>query len=108
MNINVDRACLHPLTLGGVGRVIQNSLGQFIAGFAYRKEHMAIKNGIELQQAMEILVAKVHSDYLLAVQAIQSDEEDLSPLGNLIEDVKEILRLSPQIYNPTCFLDYKS
>lgn len=98
MKINVDRAFLHPLTLGGVGRVIQNSLGQFIAGFAYRKAHMAIKNGIELQQAMEILVAKVHSDYLLAVQAIQSDEEDLSPLGNLIEDVKGLLPLSPQIY----------
>lgn len=59
---------------------------------------MAIKNVIKLQQAMEILVAKVHSDYLLAGQAIQSDEADLSPLGNLIEDVKELLQLSPQIY----------
>lgn len=74
--LNVDGAFLNHQTLGGVGGVVRNNLGEFIAGFAYRKEHMvsplhveimAIKNGIELLQAMEISVAIVHSDCLLAV-----------------------------------------
>lgn len=32
---------------------------------------------------------------LVAVQAIVSADEDLSPLGNLIEDIENLLRVSP-------------
>lgn len=34
---------------------------------------------------------------MLAVQAIYSKEEDLSPLGSLIEDIKYMLKVSPDI-----------
>lgn len=115
--LDVDGAFLNPQTLGGVGGVIRNNLGEFIATFAYRKEHMVdhlcmLKlwlSKMELnffKQWRSIFVAIVHSDCLLiAVQAIQSDEEDLSPLGNLIEDVRNSSVITPSFYL-SCFSEY--
>lgn len=40
----------------------------------------------------------VNSDYLLVVQATLLVDEDMSPLVNLIEDIKELLTASLGIY----------
>ena len=81
---------------------LRNCLGEFIAGFSYRKNHvsspqhielLAIHEGIQFLQAMEVSNVVLHSDCLLAVQAINSEDEDLSPLGSLIEDIKTCSKL---------------
>lgn len=42
----------------------------------------------------------VQGDCLLADQAILSSEEDMSPLGNHIEDIKDLLNASLNIFIP--------
>lgn len=46
---------------------------------------------------MDISHVVINSDCLLVVQASFSVAEDLSPLGNLIEDIKHLLSSSPFI-----------
>ncbi|PRQ38383.1 putative ribonuclease H-like domain-containing protein [Rosa chinensis] len=60
-------------------------------------ELLALKNGLELLQAMNITRATIESDCLVAVQAINSLTPDLSPLGALIVDVQELLAASLDI-----------
>lgn len=73
--------------------------GAFLAGFSYRKnfvssplhiELLALKDGIQMFQALEVSHAIVNSDYLIAIQALNTIEEDLSSYGNLIEDIKNM------------------
>lgn len=46
---------------------------------------------------MDISCATIHSDCLLAVQAINREAEDLSSLGSLIDDIKDLLIAAPDI-----------
>ncbi|XP_024199732.1 uncharacterized protein LOC112202908 [Rosa chinensis] len=79
LKLNTDRAFLQSATHGGVGGVLRNEKGEFIAGFVYHKEYvtsgmhvelLAIKHGLELLQAMTVTNVIVQSDCLLAVKAI--------------------------------------
>lgn len=91
--LNVDGSFLRSNNFGGVGGVLRSCTGDFIAGFSYRKnfvssaqhiELLAIQAGLQFLQAMDISCATIHSDCLLAVQAINREVEDLSSLGSLI------------------------
>lgn len=106
LKLNVDGSFLSSSNFGGVGGVLRGHKGEFIAGFSHRKlavfsplhiELLAIKEGIQLLQTMDISQAMIHSDCLIAVQALNSAEEDLSPLGNLIEDIKVLFKELPNI-----------
>lgn len=46
---------------------------------------------------MDISSVVISRDCPLAVQALAREDEDLSVLGNLIEDVKALLNASPNI-----------
>lgn len=91
--INVDGSYISTFNIGGVGGVIRDSSGAFLAGFSYRKsfvtsaqhiELQAIHAGLQFLQAMNISSAFLHSDCLLAVQAIHGTFVDLiSCLGAL-------------------------
>lgn len=104
--LNVDVSCLSSNNFVGVGGVLCNSTGAFIAGFSHRKSYvssplhielLAIYNALLFVKAMELSNVIIHSDCLLAVQAINSDEENLSSLGSLIDDIKALLHESPLV-----------
>lgn len=70
LKLNVDGAYLPASTRSGVGGVLRNYIGLFLAGFAYRMEHTssplhaeleAVRCGIDLLQAMEVKDAIVES-----------------------------------------------
>lgn len=104
--LNVDGSYLPNSNIGGMGGVLRNGKGKFLAGFssrlnfvvsAFHVELLAIQAGLKFLQTMKISCGVVHSDCLLAVQAIQGNGEDLSPLGNLIENIKDLLHTLPGI-----------
>ncbi|PRQ56582.1 putative ribonuclease H-like domain-containing protein [Rosa chinensis] len=75
--LNVDGAYVSSLQHGGIGGILRNEKGEFIAGFAYRvpnvssayhTELLAIKSGLEIIQ-----------------------DQDLSSLGTIVEDIKGLL-----------------
>ncbi|XP_024163799.1 uncharacterized protein LOC112170711 [Rosa chinensis] len=79
--LNVDGTYVPSLQHGGIGGVLRNEKGEFIAGFAYRvpnvsspyhTELLAIKYGLEIIQALE-------------------EDQDLSPLGTIVEEIKGLL-----------------
>jgi hypothetical protein len=60
-------------------------------------ELLAIKEGLIFLQALDINHVVVNSDCKIEVQVLISIDEDLSPLGNLIKDIKLMLSASPSI-----------
>ncbi|PRQ55070.1 putative ribonuclease H-like domain-containing protein [Rosa chinensis] len=54
-------------------------------------ELRALKYGLEFLQAMNVIKVVVESDYLVAVQAINSLGGDLSDLGALISDIQGLV-----------------
>ena len=106
LKLNVDGSFLSSNNIGGIGGVLRDEMGEFIAGFSYKRnfvsspqhiELLAIKEGILFLQVLEISNITLDRNCLLAVQAIQSKEEDCSFLGSLVEDIKDLLKASPTI-----------
>lgn len=60
-------------------------------------ELFAIRDGIEFLQSLQVTAAVLHSDCLLTVIVITSVGEDLFFLGNLIVDIKDLLKTSHDI-----------
>ncbi|PRQ31754.1 putative ribonuclease H-like domain-containing protein [Rosa chinensis] len=106
LKLNADGSFLPSIPYGGTGGVIRDSHGQFIAGFSCRMEFvssplhielLALKNGLELLQAMQITRAVVESDCLLAVQAINLTVGELSSLSALITDLQSLLAATTEV-----------
>lgn len=106
LKMNVDGAFLPTFQFGGVGGVLCDHQGSFIAAFSYRKESvssplhcelLAIHDGLLFLQAMDVSNVIINSDCQLAVQALSNSNEDLSVLGNLVEDIKVLLSSLPSI-----------
>lgn len=106
LKMNVDGTFLPTFQHGGVGRVLRDHHGSFIAAFSYHKEFVSsllhcelltIHDGLLLLQAMEVSNIIINSDCLLAVQALANSDEDLSVLGNLLEDIKVLLSSLPSV-----------
>ena len=100
LKLNVDGSFVAPGVYGGAGGVLRDDQGQFIAGFAHRldfifsalhAELLAMRYGLDLLHTMGISKAIIESDYLAAVQVVNSPVYDLSPLGSLISDIRTSL-----------------
>ncbi|PRQ24798.1 putative ribonuclease H-like domain-containing protein [Rosa chinensis] len=98
--LNVDGAYVPSLQQGGIGGVLHNEKGEFIVGFAYRvpnvssayhTELLDIKSGLEIIQALGITNVALMSDCLEAVKAVTADDQDFSPLGTIVEEIKGLL-----------------
>ncbi|XP_024178535.1 uncharacterized protein LOC112184504 [Rosa chinensis] len=98
--LNVDGAYVSSLQHGGRGGVLHNEKGEFIAGFAYKvpnvssayhTELLAIKSGLEIIQALGLSNIALMSDCLEAVKAVTEEDQDLSSLGTIVEDIKGLL-----------------
>ncbi|PRQ51291.1 putative ribonuclease H-like domain-containing protein [Rosa chinensis] len=98
--LNVDGAYVSSLQHGGIGDVLRNVKGEFITGFAYRVpnvssayhiELFAIKSGLEIIQALGLSNIALMSDCLEAVKAVTEEDQDLSSLGTIVEDIKGLL-----------------
>ncbi|KAM5555594.1 hypothetical protein ABKV19_023491, partial [Rosa sericea] len=111
LKLNVDGAFLPSIQYGGTGGVLRNAQGLFLAAFSHRinfvssplhSELLALKVGLELLQAMQVTKTVVETDCLVAVQAVNSDHIDLSPLSALIADVKSLLSSSEDFSVSVC------
>ncbi|XP_061998902.1 uncharacterized protein LOC133716197 [Rosa rugosa] len=116
IKINVDGAFLPILTQRGLGGVVRGSQGQFIAAFAHSIQHvcftkhvelLAIREGIDLAQQMQMSQVSIESNYLAAVQTIAHSDSSFSDFGNISDDIQEDLRgpqgvqinFAPRTYN---------
>ncbi|PRQ48116.1 putative ribonuclease H-like domain-containing protein [Rosa chinensis] len=97
--MNVDGAYVSSLQYGGIGGILRNEKGEFIAGFAYRvpnvssafhAELLAIKSGLELIQALGVSNVALMSS-LEAVKAVTAEDHDFSTLGIIVEEIKDLL-----------------
>ncbi|XP_062012980.1 uncharacterized protein LOC133729456 [Rosa rugosa] len=95
--MNVDGAYVSSLQHGGIGGVLRNEKGEFIAGFAYRvtnvssayhAELLAIKSGLELIQVLGVSNVAIKSDCLEAVKAVTAEDHDFSTLRIIVEEFK--------------------
>ncbi|PRQ32260.1 putative ribonuclease H-like domain-containing protein [Rosa chinensis] len=95
---------MHPGPLpwlhAGIGGVLRNEKGEFIGGFAYKvpnvssayhTELLAIKFGLEIIQALGRTNVALMSDCLEAVKDVTADHQDFSPLGTIVEEIKDLL-----------------
>lgn len=41
LKLNIDGVFLHSICIGGIGGVVRNEKGEFLAGFAYKKDYVA-------------------------------------------------------------------
>ncbi|XP_024178240.1 uncharacterized protein LOC112184201 [Rosa chinensis] len=91
---------------GGIGGVLKNSQGLFIAAFSHRvnfvcsplhAELLTLKHGLLFLQDMQVTETVVESDYLIAVGDINNEVEDLSSLSALITEVKDLVRFSNDV-----------
>ncbi|XP_062014092.1 uncharacterized protein LOC133730534 [Rosa rugosa] len=98
--MNVDGAYVSSLQHGGIGGVMRNEKGEFIAGFAYRvtnvssayhAELLAIKSGLELIQALGVSNVAIMSDCSAAVKSVTAEDHDFSTLGIIVEEIQELL-----------------
>ncbi|XP_061998920.1 uncharacterized protein LOC133716217 [Rosa rugosa] len=99
LHLNTDGAFVPSLNYSGMGGVIRNENGEFIAGFSSRKSHvvsalhadlLAIKHGLELIQALELTNVIILS-CLVATKAIGEPGENLSLPGILVENINDLL-----------------
>ncbi|XP_062021254.1 uncharacterized protein LOC133737772 [Rosa rugosa] len=104
--MNVDGAFLPSIQYVGTWGVLRNAHGQFLAAFSHRvnfvssplhSELLALKNGLEMLQAMQITKVVVESDCQVAVQAVSNEFSDLSPFSALIAEVKGLLSDSEDV-----------
>ncbi|KAL6140798.1 hypothetical protein ACLB2K_059091 [Fragaria x ananassa] len=98
--LNVDGSYLPQKTNGGVGGVVQNSQGKFMAAFAKpmlfmasvkQVELSAIKEGQLLVKSMQLNNVLVETDCSEAVSAIRAIQHETMEEAGLIDDIKEFI-----------------
>ncbi|XP_061994725.1 uncharacterized protein LOC133712604 [Rosa rugosa] len=106
VKINVDGAFLPTLTQGGLGGVIRDYKGQFVASFAHpiqfvssakQVELLAIRAGLDLIQHLQLTHATIETDCLAAVQEITHEGVALFQFGSIVDDICTALHNLPQV-----------
>ncbi|XP_062014492.1 uncharacterized protein LOC133731031 [Rosa rugosa] len=99
--LNVDPAFLSDQTKGGIGGVLRNSSGQFVAAFAIPIAHTAspkqcelyaICAGLDLLASLHIQNAVVESDCTEAIVEALCPDHSLLANGGLMDDIKRAAR----------------
>ncbi|XP_073361303.1 uncharacterized protein [Aegilops tauschii subsp. strangulata] len=97
---NVDGAMSKVGDRGGVGIVLRNQEGAFLGGacHAFRQckepamvELLACRRAVQLAQNLNVQNLHLEMDCREIVCKLQSKEKDLSPLGPVVEEVKQML-----------------
>lgn len=101
MKLNVDGAIFHDQHKTGVGIILQDEQGEVLM-FASKKEHevkdptkielLAIFWGLQLCSPLGLHELIIESDSLLMVKELQNAKDTLSLLGNLIEEIKGLMK----------------
>ncbi|KAA8535385.1 hypothetical protein F0562_030388 [Nyssa sinensis] len=99
--LHVDGSWISSLRDGGISGVIHNQLGVVIGGFAKKlfgcysvdsTEALALLQGIIFAKDIGFQVLVIENDYLPLMATIANSSLDLSPLGNVLEEIKQELR----------------
>ncbi|XP_062021145.1 uncharacterized protein LOC133737643 [Rosa rugosa] len=97
LKLNVDAAFLPQHTKGGIGGVIRDAQGKFVAAFASPVAHtaspkqcelIAIRAGLDLLHSLRIQHVIVESDCMEAIAEIQCRDHTFLANGGLIDDIK--------------------
>lgn len=97
LKLNVDGVYNANSLMGGVGAVIRDSDGNFVAGLAMAFDHvssplfakaLAVREGLALVSSRGFQNVLVESDSLQITQALGASSMDLSPVGIIVEDSK--------------------
>lgn len=95
--INFDRAFSVGDRVGGAGAVIRNERGEFMvamtssipgAGSSDHVEAMAGLMALDVALSIGLNRIVLEGDAIRIIQAILSTDEDLSPIGTIIKDIK--------------------
>ncbi|XP_004305408.1 PREDICTED: uncharacterized protein LOC101310049 [Fragaria vesca subsp. vesca] len=101
LKLNVAGALLPNGLTRGIGGVLRNHTGNFVAVFAHKvqfvssakqTELVAIKQGLKMLQDKHISVCIVESDCLTDVQDLQQEDHLQLEFGNLLDDIKRQLQ----------------
>ncbi|XP_062005807.1 uncharacterized protein LOC133722984 [Rosa rugosa] len=99
LTLNVDAAFLPNQHHGGIGGVLRDCQGRFIAAYARpipytaspkQCEMLAIREGLDLLQSLQQQNVLIQSDCSEAVAEIQCDDHSLLENGGLIDDIKQV------------------
>lgn len=102
VKINVDGATRLEHFSRGVGAVLKDGTGTFLAAAAWRKEGIgfalhvkfkAVLEGLRLAERLQVRRVIVESDSTLAIATINNYSRNLSKFGLLVEDVREVAEL---------------
>lgn len=102
----MDGAFLSDSNIGGLGGIIRDHAGIFIAGFAkpifhvvsvYQVELLGIKEALVFLSSFPRKPTMVVSDCLMAVHAIHATEMDQSLVSHTLQDIQELLLQLPHV-----------
>ncbi|XP_062005870.1 uncharacterized protein LOC133723052 [Rosa rugosa] len=94
--LNVDAAFMHNQNNGGIGGVIRDATGQFVAAFARpvpctaspkQCELLAIREGIDLLYSLQLNEVTIESDCMEAIQEIHCPDYELLANGSIVDDI---------------------
>ncbi|XP_062005945.1 uncharacterized protein LOC133723131 [Rosa rugosa] len=106
VKINVDGAFLPSLNQRGLGGIVRDSNGQFMAALAHSVPHissakqaelLAIRVGLDLLKQLHLDRAIVETDCLAAVQDIAYKDAALTEFGSIIDDILMLLHSMPEV-----------
>lgn len=111
IKLNIDGALAGNPGNAGIGGVIRNHKGEFIAAFAKniglatnnKAETWAFVQGLKIALELDIRNLIIDTDSLFLVSCLNSQEEPHSCLGTLLSDAKEILRNMDQVQIRFCY-----
>ena len=96
--LNVDASFLSTQTKGGVGGVIRDARGHFVAAFAKPLAHaaspkqselLAIREGFDLLRSLNLHNVIIESDSMEAIAEACAPDYDLLANGAIIDDIKQ-------------------
>ncbi|XP_062007070.1 uncharacterized protein LOC133724375 [Rosa rugosa] len=99
LTLNVDAAFLPDQHHGGIGGVLRDCRGRFIAAFARpipytaspkQCEMLAIREGLDLLLSLQQKNVVLQSDCAEAITEIQSPDHSCLANGGLIDDIKQV------------------
>ncbi|PRQ54504.1 putative ribonuclease H-like domain-containing protein [Rosa chinensis] len=106
LKLNVDGAFQMDTGQGGIGAVIRDENGRFLAAIArpfsfvcsaLHMELEAMRAGLLLVIHQGMMNVDIETDCATVGTALKGDFEDLSEVGNIIEDCKSYLRAIPSV-----------
>ncbi|XP_062020887.1 uncharacterized protein LOC133737321 [Rosa rugosa] len=106
LKLNVDAAFLSSTTKGGVGGVLRDASGRFVAAFASPVGHaaspkqcelMAIRAGLDLLVSLQVQQVVVESDSTMAIAEALCSDYTLLANGGLIDDIRCSMQKIPSI-----------